>query len=124
MSAGPVSDRWSYTFHSYTGNLEKGKFSFFVLPGRYNGNYGNSKRSLEGPADAVDELSSNRRHKHSPAARRRASPAQSLDQESSTKESLDKRAIPPPPILPPPRTKTPGKMSPFVLPCSHHFMLS
>lgn len=38
--------RWSYTFHSYTANIQSGNFSFFVLPGRNKGNYGNSKRSF------------------------------------------------------------------------------
>ena len=44
--------RWSYTFHSYTGNLATGAFSFMVLPGIYNGDFGSSKRSLE---DALEE---------------------------------------------------------------------
>ena len=53
QTGGPASStpstsppRWSYTFHSYTANIQSGNFSFFVLPGRNKGNYGNSKRSL------------------------------------------------------------------------------
>ena len=48
--------RWSYEFHSYTGNLAKGEFSFMVLPGKYNGNIGNSKRTLQAGISEVRDI--------------------------------------------------------------------
>lgn len=53
-------ERWSYTFHDYTGNLAAGQFTFFILPGRYNGNLAKRKRSISartGPRDLHGPLS-------------------------------------------------------------------
>lgn len=100
-SAPPA--RWSYDFHSYTGNIQSGNFSFFVLPGKFNGNY-NTKRSLEERGEVVDGLSSHPHHPH-PVAEREASrtTGESLDERSFSEESLDKRICcgvtePPPPL--------------------------
>lgn len=86
--------RWSYTFHSYTGNLQTGVFSFFVLPGKYNGSY-SKKRSLEQRAEAIDRIPSNPHYRRSLVERTEAS--------TTTEELLDKRtccgvANPPPPL--------------------------
>lgn len=105
--------RWSYTFHSYTGNIQSGNFSFFVLPGKYNGSFTNSKRSLEGRGDAVGELPSNP-HYRSLAGGRWA----------STEDSMNKRVCCGTPPPPPPPPNTPGQVCPSLLfsPHRHHFL--
>ena len=91
--------RWSYTFHSYTGNLATGNFSYFVLPGKYNGNF--NKRSLDKPA--LEEPAFNPHAKRAIAAREEPSP---------TDKSLDKRLGGAVPIVPlPTPTHYPGQVN-------------
>ncbi|KAK4691414.1 hypothetical protein P7C71_g5584, partial [Lecanoromycetidae sp. Uapishka_2] len=92
--------RWSYTFHSYTGNLATGNFSYFVLPGKYNGNFGSSKRSFDAPT--LEESASHPHAKRAIAAR---------EEPSATDKSLDKRLGGAVPIEPEPTpTHYPGQV--------------
>ncbi len=109
-----IPPRWSYTFHSYTANIQSGNFSFSVLPGRYNGNYGNSKRSLVERRRTVDELSSIRSGKRSLIVKEKA----------STEGSLDKRICCGPPPPPPPPPHTPGQVRPCLLSFPYHRLFS
>ena len=44
---------WGYNFNGFQDTVDKGKFAFFVLPGRYNGKY--NKRSIVGDDDERGE---------------------------------------------------------------------
>ncbi|KAK4693173.1 hypothetical protein P7C71_g4177, partial [Lecanoromycetidae sp. Uapishka_2] len=93
--------RWSYKFHTYTGNLATGAFSFFVLPGLYNGDFTKVKRSLGEPGESTDTLPS-RFDKRELDARLLCD-----------RDSVDKRQCGP--IFPTPPTITNGQVSPTSL---------
>ena len=94
----PLPTRWSYTFHSYTGNLPSGVVLFFILPGQYDGDYGDAKqqRSLRGrmeDSDDNDKLPSDASYRRSLAGARRDVHAmdQSLEERSCGGNQLDER---------------------------------
>ncbi|KAL9123848.1 MAG: hypothetical protein Q9217_006763 [Psora testacea] len=79
----PEPDEWTYSFHTFTGKMKKGKFAFFVLPGKYGGEY--SKRSIDGNEEAYNRP-------YPPSAHNK------------------RIMIPPPPIDPDVLTKAPGQV--------------
>lgn len=112
-SAAPIATalpaRWSYEFHTYTGNIQSGNFSFFILPGKFNGDFTKMKRSLEEPEETLDTLPSE-------------IPKRELDaREVCGRDSVDKRQCgdPPPTSLP----TTNGQVSsPSLLPSPNHYV--
>lgn len=116
-SAALPPPRWSFTFQSYTANLQSGNFSYFILPGRYNGTFSSSKRSLEGREEILIDAPSDRPHykrtfleRKSPSLEKRLPKEQPPQVPSAT---IGKRLDPPEPPQQLPNHPAEVKAHPF-----------